>query len=189
MSILSKALGDFFGTSSIDTPELGAIPQQAYKRAIQASTLNDKQVDNVVDLFQNFLKNNPDPSAVAFELSKLNSLYPGVSRFEPGSKLYNKTFEETNKPVSLSDANYFSQTVLGRSLTGKERKYVRREDPSSYKFAGLLAANPRATLADFPTQEENKVSAYYGRMIPKKGGFTGERFSSIAPLEYTGGIG
>ena len=189
MSILSKALGDFFGTSSIDTPELGAIPQQAYKRAIQASTLNDKQVDNVVDLFQNFLKNNPDPSAVAFELSKLNSLYPGVSRFEPGSKLYNKTFEEANKPVSLSDANYLSQTMLGRPLTGKERKYVRREDPSSYKFAGLLAANPRATLADFPTEEENKVSAYYGRMIPKKGGFTGERFSSIAPLEYTGGIG
>jgi hypothetical protein len=139
-------------------------------------------------LFQNFLKNNPDPSAAAFELSKLNSLYPGVSRFEPGSKLYKQTFEAQNAAISKSDANYFP-TMLGRPLTGKERKYVRKKDPSSYKFAGLLAANPRATLADFPTAEENKVSAYYGRMIPKKGGFTGERFSSITPVEYTGGIG
>ena len=186
---MGYSLGDFFGTSAIETPGLGDNKRQVYGTVTKGGTLNDKQVDNVVDLFQNFLKNNPDPSAVTFELSKLNSLYPGVSRFEPGSKLYNKTFEETNKPVSLSDANYLSQTMLGRPLTGKERKYVRREDPSSYKFAGLLAANPRATLADFPTEEENKVSAYYGRMIPKKGGFTGERFSSIAPLEYTGGIG
>ena len=186
---MSFSLGDFFGTSSIEVPSLGPVPREAYKRAIQGTTLNDKQVDNVVDLFQNFLKNNPDPSAVTFELSKLNSLYPGVSKFEPGSKLYKQTFEKANDPISLSDANYLSTTMLGRSLTGKERKYVRREDPSSYKFAGLLAANPRATLADFPTEEENKVSAYYGRMIPKKGGFTGERFGSIAPVEYTGGIG
>ena len=98
-------------------------------------------------------------------------------------------FKAGNEPISIRDADYLSTTMLGRSLTGDERKYVRKEDPSSYKFAGYLAANPLVTLKDFPTAEENKVSAYYGRMIPGKGGFTGERFSSITPVEYTGGIG
>jgi hypothetical protein len=99
-------------------------------------------------------------------------------------------FKAGNEPISIRDADYLSTTMLGRSLTGDERKYVRKEDPSSYKFAGLLAANPQATLADFPTDYENKISAYYGRMTPpeKEGaGFTGKRFSSIAPVEYTGG--
>ena len=180
---------DFLGTSTIKTPGLGTNERKVYGTITKGATLSDKQVDRATEWLQDYLKNNRDPSAAAFELSKLGSQYPGVPQFEPGSKTWGKVMDAQNAPISIKDADYLSTTMLGRSLTGKEKKYVRREDPSSYKFAGLLAANPRATLADFPTEEENKVSAYYGRMIPKKGGFTGERFSSIAPVEYTGGIG
>jgi hypothetical protein len=73
-----------------------------------------------------------------------------ANEFEPGSKLYEQMFEKANEPVSLSDANYLSQTMLGRSLTGKERKYVRREDPSSYKFAGFLASQSTSNSCRFP---------------------------------------
>ena len=173
----------------VNAPTLGNVWRDYYKNIGQGQTINEGQGDRTADFLSNFLKQASDPSAAIFEFSRLANKYPGNKEFEPGSKLYEQMFEEANKPVSLSDANYLSQTVLGRPLTGKERKTVRTGDLSSYKFAGLLAANPRATLADFPTEEENKVSAYYGRMIPKKGGFTGERFSSIAPVEYTGGIG
>ena len=178
-----------FLVPDVNTPTLGNVWRDYYKNIGQGEIINERQEDKTAAFLSNFLKQASDPSAAIFEFSRLANKYPGNKEFEPGSKLYEQMFEAANKPVSLSDANYLSQTMLGRPLTGKERKYVRREDPSSYKFAGLLAANPRATLADFPTEEENKVSAYYGRMIPKKGGFTGERFSSIAPLEYTGGIG
>lgn len=182
-------LGDFFGTSAVETPGLGPVPREAYKTVIQSTTLNDRQTDRVTDWLKKQLKTNPDPSAAAFELSKLNNLYPGISQLEPGSNIWGKVMDAQNAPIDIRDANYLSMTTLGRSLTGKEKKYVRKEDPSSQQFAGFLAANPQATLADFPTEEENKISAYYGRMIPGKGGFTGERFSSIAPVEYTGGMG
>jgi len=182
-------LGDFLGTSTIEVPGLGDSKRQVYGTVTKGATLNDKQVDNVTEWLQNYLKNNPDPSAAAFELSKLSSQYPGVRQFEPGSKTWGTVMDAQNAPINIKDADYLSTTMLGRSLTGKEKKYVRREDPSSYKFAGLLAANPRATLAAFPTAEEDKISAYYGRMIPGKKGFTGERFSNISPVDYTGGIG
>ena len=183
-------LGDFFGTSTVETPGLGPVPQEAYKRVIQGTTLNDKQVDRSTEWLENYLKNNPDPSAAAFELSKLSSQYPGVRQFEPGSNIWGKVMDAQNAPISKRDANYLSMTMLGQPLTGEQRRYVGKENPSSYKFAGLLAANPRATLTDFPTEEENKISAYYGRMVPEKDGtFRGRRYGSIEPLEYTGGIG
>ena len=173
----------------VNAPGLGPVPREAYKRVLQGETIGEGQVDNTAQFLSDYLKQASDPSAAIFEFSRLGNEYPGVREFEPGSKLYKQMFKAGNEPISIRDADYLSTTMLGRSLTGDERKYVRKEDPSSYKFAGLLAANPQATLADFPTEEENKVSAYYGRMIPKKGGFTGERFSSITPVEYTGGIG
>ena len=88
----------------------------------------------------------------------------------------------------MADRDYMAMQILGRPMKKSERRWSRETDPSSQEFAGLLYANPRATLAAFPTEEEDKVSAYYGRMIPKKGGFTGERFSNISPVEYTGGM-
>jgi hypothetical protein len=173
----------------VNAPGLGPVPREAYKRVLQGETIGEGQVDNTAQFLSDYLKQASDPSAAIFEFSRLGNEYPGVREFEPGSKLYKQMFKAGNEPISIRDADYLSTTMLGRSLTGDERKYVRKEDPSSYKFAGYLAANPLATLTDFPTEEENKVSAYYGRMIPKKGGFTGERFSSITPVEYTGGIG
>lgn len=173
----------------VNAPGLGDVGRLAYKRTLQGETIGKGQVDNTAQFLSDYLKQASDPSAAIFEFSRLGNEYPGVREFEPGSKLYKQMFKAGNKPISISDADYLSTTMLGRSLTGDERKYVRKEDPSSYKFAGLLAANPQATLADFPTDYENQVSARYGRLIPKKGGFTGERFSSITPVEYTGGIG
>jgi len=171
----------------VNAPGLGDVGRLAYKRTLQGETIGKGQVGNTAQFLSDYLKQASDPSAAIFEFSRLGNEYPGVREFEPGSKLYKQMFKAGNEPISIRDADYLSTTMLGRSLTGDERKYVRKEDPSSYKFAGLLAANPQATLADFPTEEENKISAYYGRMIPGKGGFTGERFSSIAPVEYTGG--
>lgn len=176
-----------FSFGEVNAPGLGDVGREAYKRTLQGETIGEGQVGSAAQFLSDYLKQASDPSAAIFEFSRLGNEYPGVREFEPGSKLYKQMFKAGNEPVSIKDADYLSTTMLGRSLTGDERKYVRKEDPSSYKFAGLLAANPQATLADFPTEEENKISAYYGRMIPKKGGFTGERFGSIAPLEYTGG--
>jgi hypothetical protein len=176
-------------SGKVNAPGLGPVAREAYKRVLQGETIGEGQVDNTAQFLSDYLKQASDPSAAIFEFSRLGNEYPGVREFEPGSKLYKQMFKAGNEPISIRDADYLSTTMLGRSLTGKEEKYVRREDPSSYKFAGLLAANPQATLADFPTDYENQVSARYGRMIPKKGGFTGERFSSITPVEYTGGIG
>jgi hypothetical protein len=174
----------------VNAPGLGDVGRLAYKRPLQGETIGKGQVGDTAQFLSDFLKQASDPSAAIFEFSRLGNEYPGVREFEPGSKLYKQMFKAGNEPVSVRDADYLSTTMLGRSLTGDERKYVRKEDPSSYKFAGYLAANPRATLTDFPTDYENKISAYYGRMTPpeKEGaGFTGKRFSSIAPVEYTGG--
>lgn len=174
----------------VNAPGLGDVGRLAYKRTLQGETIGKGQVGNTAQFLSDYLKQASDPSAAIFEFSRLGNEYPGVREFEPGSKLYKQMFKAGNEPVSIKDADYLSTTMLGRSLTGDERKYVRKEDPSSYKFAGYLAANPRATLTDFPTEEENKVSAYYGRMVPEKDGtFLGRRYGSIEPLEYTGGIG
>jgi len=180
-------LGDFFGTSTIETPGLGPSKRKVYGTVTKGVTLNDKQVDNVTEWLQDYLKNNRDPSAAAFELSKLSSQYPGVRQFEPGSKTWGKVMDAQNAPISIKDADYLSTTMLGRSLRGKEKKYVNREEPSSYKFAGLLAANPRANLAASPTAEEENL-AEFGRMVYKGGISTGKRYATIDPLKYTGGI-
>jgi hypothetical protein len=173
----------------VNAPSLGDVGRLAYKRPLQGETIGKGQVDNTAQFLSDYLKQASDPSAAIFEFSRLGNEYPGVREFEPGSKLYKQMFKAGNEPISIRDADYLSTTMLGEPLTKPQKEFVRKENPSSYKFAGYLAANPRATLTDFPTAEENKVSAYYGRMIPKKGGFTGERFSSITPVEYTGGIG
>ena len=174
----------------VNAPGLGKVGREAYKRVLQGETIGEGQVGNTAQFLSDYLKQASDPSAAIFEFSRLGNEYPGVREFEPGSKLYKQMFKAGNEPISISDANYLSMTRLGEPLTKSQKQFVRKEDPSSYKFAGYLAANPRATVKDFPTDYENKISAYYGRMtLPEKegAGFTGKRFSSIAPVEYTGG--
>ena len=174
----------------VNAPGLGDVGRLAYKRTLQGETIGKGQVGNTAQFLSDYLKQASDPSAAIFEFSRLGNEYPGVREFEPGSKLYKQMFKAGNEPISIRDADYLSTTMLGEPLTKPQKQFVRKENPSSYKFAGYLAANPRATLTDFPTEEENKVSAYYGRMVPEKDGtFLGRRYGSIEPLEYTGGIG
>jgi hypothetical protein len=144
-------------------------------------------------LFDQALSSGVNPSQVALQASELSSRFPGLSTLQPGGDIWTDISREqfglnqTNKE-SMADRDYMSMQILGRPMKKSERRWSRETDPSSQEFAGLLYANPKATLAAFPTEEEDKVSAYYGRMIPKKGGFTGERFSNISPVEYTGGM-
>jgi len=149
---------------------------------------------NVSSIFQQALSSGVNPSQVALQASELSSRFPGLSSLQPGGEVWTDVAREqfglndTNKE-SMADRNYMAMQILGRPMNKSERRWSRKTDPSSQEFAGLLYSNPQATLAAFPTAEEDKVSAYYGRMIPKKGGFTGERFSNISPVAYTGGIG
>jgi len=150
----------------------------------------EKRVSN---LFERALSSGVNPSQIALQASELSSRYPGLSTLQPGGDIWSDItkrqfgFNQTPKEA-IQDRDYMSMQILGRPMDKSERSWSRETNPSSQEFAGLLYSNPEATLAAFPTEEEDKVSAYYGRMIPKKGGFTGERFSSIDPLEYTGGI-
>ena len=149
---------------------------------------------NVSNIFQQALSSGANPSQIALQASELSSRFPGLSSLQPGGEVWTDVAREqfglndTNKE-SMADRDYMSMQILGRPMNKSERRWSRKADPSSQEFAGLLYSNPQATLAAFPTAEEDKVSAYYGRMIPKKGGFTGERFSNISPVAYTGGIG
>jgi len=145
-------------------------------------------------LFDQALSSGVNPSQVALQASELSSRFPGLSTLQPGGDIWTDISREqfglnqTNKE-SMADRDYMSMQILGRPMEKSERRFAKKTDPSSQEFAEFLYANPQATLADFPTDYENQVSARYGRLIPKKGGFTGERFSSITPVEYTGGIG
>jgi hypothetical protein len=149
---------------------------------------------NVSNIFQQALSSGANPSQVALQASELSSRFPGLSSLQPGGEVWTDVAREqfglndTNKE-SMANRNYMAMQILGRPMNKSERRWSRKADPSPQEFAGLLYSNPQATLAAFPTAEEDKVSAYYGRMIPKKGGFTGERFSNISPVAYTGGIG
>ena len=152
----------------------------------------EKRVSN---LFEQALSSGVNPSQIALQASELSSRFPGLSTLQPGGDIWTdiakKQFGlgQTNKE-SMADRDYMAMQILGRPMKKSERRFAKKTNPSSQEFAGLLSANPQATLAAFPTAEEDKVSAYYGRMIPKKGGFTGERFGlNIDPIEYTGGIG
>ena len=152
----------------------------------------EKRVSN---LFEKALSSGVNPSQIALQASELSSRFPGLSTLQPGGDIWTDISKEqfglgqTNKE-SMADRDYMAMQILGRPMKKSERRFAKKTNPSSQEFAGLLYANPQATLAAFPTEEEDKVSAYYGRMIPKKGGFTGERFGlNIDPIEYTGGIG
>jgi hypothetical protein len=156
-------------------------------------SLSGKQSRKLSNLFENMLSSGKDPSRVAWEAATIGQQYPGETAFQPGGSVFNKLLRERLSPggrkKTIADANYLAQTILNRGITRDEREYV-KDTRDLDKFTGLLYSDPQATLTSFPTAEEDRISAYYGRMIPKKGGFTGERFGlNIDPVEYTGGIG
>jgi len=161
-------------------------------------SLPGKQSDKLSNLFGLALSSGADPSRLAFEASRLGSQFPGERSFQPGGDVYNQLFGarfgQPSKKESIRDANFMSQQIFGRPLTGGEKSWIRSERPDANKIAGLFYSNPEAMLAASPTAEEDRLSAYYGRMVPqrsKSGGiqFTGKRFSDIPSVEYTGGIG
>jgi hypothetical protein len=186
-----------FGAKS---PGLGPLPRGYFKDLLSSGgpSLSGKQSDKLSNLFGMALSSGADPSRLAFQASMLGSQFPGERSFQPGGNVYNQLFGERfgppSKKKSIADANFMSQQIFGRPLTGDERSWIRSERPDANKIAGLFYSSPEAMLAASPTAEEDKLSAYYGRMVPqrsKSGGvqFTGKRFSDIPSVEYTGGIG
>lgn len=178
----------------VESPGLGPVPRGYFKDLLKSTSpsLSDKQSNKLSDLFGRMLSSGMDPSRVAFEASAIGQQYPREKAFQPGGSVFNQLLKERLSPDSkketIADANYLTQTILGRPMNREEKRYVKNTRDLD-AFAGLLYSSPEATLAAFPTAEEDKISAYYGRMIPGKGGFTGARFSSIEPVEYTGGFG
>jgi hypothetical protein len=79
-------------------------------------------------------------------------------------------------------------------MTGEEQAYVDKERPSEQQLTSMLYANPSSNFAQAETPDEQKISAYYGRLIPRKDestgavGFTGERYGLKIknPVTYTG---
>ena len=191
-----------FGLFDVDSPGLGKVPKGAFQDVLQGfstSNLNpgERSLGRLSNLFGTALSTGTDPAGAAFEAMMLANQYPGVKTFQPGGKVWGQAFKERYRPQSkneaITDANYMYQTVLGRQMNPEEKQYVKKERPTSQQLAGLLYSNPESALAASPTAEEDRISAYYGRMVPSRspsGGvqYTGKRFSSIEPVAFTGGI-
>ena len=179
----------------METPGLGPVPRGYFKDVLKSTSpsLSEKQSGKISNLFGKMLSSGTDPSRLSWEAATLGQQFPGEKTFQPGGSVFNRLLEERLSPggkkETIADANYLAQTILNRPITEEEKRYV-KDTRDLDKFTGLLYSDPQATLSAFPTAEEDRISAYYGRMIPKKGGFTGERFGlNIDPIEYTGGIG
>lgn len=153
----------------------------------------DKKAEKRVSrLFDQALSSGVNPSQIALQASELSSRFPGLSTLQPGGDIWTDISREqfglnqTNKK-SMADRDYMSMQILGRPMEKSERRWSRETDPSPQEFAGLLYANPRATLAAPPTTQEENL-AEFGRMVYKDGISTGKRYATIDPLKYTGGI-
>ena len=186
-----------FGAKS---PGLGPLPRGYFKDLLSSGgpSLSGKQSDKLSNLFGMALSSGADPSRLAFEASRIASQFPGERSFQPGGDVFNQLFEarfrQPGKKESIRDANFMSQQIFGRPLTGDERSWIRSERPDANKIAGLFSSSSEAPLAEFESEQERRLSAYYGRMVPQRsesGGlmYTGKRFSDIPSVEYTGGIG
>jgi hypothetical protein len=179
----------------VNTPGIGPVPRGYFKDVLKSTSpsLSKKQSSKISDLFGKMLSSGTDPSRLSFEAATLGQQFPGETAFQPGGSVFNKLLEERLSPrgkkETIADANYLAQTILNRPITKEEKRYV-KDTRDLDKFTGRLYSDPQATLAAFPTAEEDRISAYYGRMIPGKDGFTGARFGlNINPIAYTGGIG
>lgn len=179
---------------SPSSPGLGPVPREYFKNVQLATgpTLPGRLGEKLSDVFGAALATGADPSKLAFEAAVLQNKYPGERAFQPGGDIWQQMFQErvgtSSKKEDIRDANYLSMNVLGQPLSKDYKKWIKSERPSQDMIASMMYSDPQSTLAAFPTAEEDRISAYYGRMVPSKEGFTGKRYSSITPLEYTGGI-
>jgi hypothetical protein len=118
-------------------------------------------------LFDQALSSGVNPSQIALQASELSSRFPGLSTLQPGGDIWTDISREqfglnqTNKE-SMADRDYMSMQILGRPMKKSERRWSRETDPSSQEFAGLLYANPKATLAAFPQKKKIKFLLIMG---------------------------
>ncbi len=167
------------------------------KTVYGATNLTDSESFNISKLFGDLLASGADPSRVALDAATLGKEYPGLKPFRPGGRIYNQLLEESYKPKTrketIDTANRNFLSILGRTMTGEEQAYVDKERPSQQQLTSMLYANPASNFAQAETPDEQKISAYYGRLIPRKDestgavGFTGERYGlKTNPVTYTG---
>jgi hypothetical protein len=168
------------------------------KETVYGSTnLSDVESYNISKLFGDLLASGADPSRVALEATTLGNQYPGLTPFRPGGRIYNElmtqSFAPKTRKETIDTANRNFLSILGRTMTGEEQDYVDKERPSQQQLASMLYANPASNFAQAETPDEQRMSAYYGRLIPRKEestgavGFTGERYGlKTNPVVYTG---
>jgi hypothetical protein len=185
---------------SLFTPDV--IPEykgsKRLKETIYDTTnLSDVESFNVSKLFGDLLASGADPSRVALEATSLGKEYPGLKPFRPGGRIYNELMTQSFAPgtrkETIDTANRNFLSILGRTMTGEEQAYVDKERPSQQQLTSMLYANPGSNFAQAETPEEQSLSAYYGRLIPRKDsstgavGFTGERYGlKTNPVASTG---
>jgi hypothetical protein len=181
-------------------PGINPKAKDLWESVLQSSRLdlNKKQQRRLNRTFDRILSQGADPSAVAFELSTLQSQYPSAETFQPGGDLWQQQLEarlgeEGSGKPDITDANFMAQQIWGRALNPDEEKWIKKSDLSEQDVAGYFYSSPEAYLADFPSAEEQRMAAYYGRMRPVRtpsGGLEWRGYgSSIEPVAYTGGIG
>lgn len=162
-----------------------------------ATTLSDSETASISKLFGDLLASGADPSRVAMEATALGKEYPGLKSTRPGGRIYNQLLEESFKPKTrketIDTANKNFLNILGRGMTSEEQAYVEKEGPSQQDLVSMLYANPASNFAQAETPEEQQISSYYGRLIPRKDqstgavGFTGERYGlKVNPVAYKG---
>ena len=182
------------------TPEV--IPEykgskQLKETAYGTTNLTDSESYGISKLFSDLLTSGADPSRVALEAATLGKEYPGLKPFRPGGRIYNElmtqSFAPKTRKETIDSANRDFLSILGRTMTGEEQSYVDKERPSQQQLTSMLYANPASNFAQAETPDEQKISAYYGRLIPRKDestgavGFTGERYGlKTNPVAYTG---
>jgi hypothetical protein len=160
---------------------------QALKKLVyNTGQLTEDQSASVSKLFGDLLSAGADPSRVALDATILGNQFPNLGDFRPGGSIYNRLVKASYLPETrkqtLDTANKNYLSVLGRTMTDQEKSYVDKERPSEQQLISMLYANPASNFAQAETPEEQQVSSYYGRMIPRKDpetgavGFTGERY-------------
>ena len=168
------------------------------KETVYGTTnLTDAESYNVSKLFGDLLASGADPSRVALEATALGKEYPELKAFRPGgrisSELLRQSFAPKTRKEAIDSGNRNFLSILGRGMTAEEQAYVDKERPSDQQLTSMLYANPSSNFAQAETPDEQRISAYYGRLIPRKDestgsvGFTGERYGlKTNPVTYTG---
>lgn len=166
--------------------------KELYESVLQSSKLDlsDKQQRKIENLFDRVLQQGADPSQVAFEISTLQSQYPSATSLQPGGDLWQTWMQERLGPErrkdTIADANFMAKQIFGRDLSKEEKGWISETKPTDQQLAGYMYSSPESYLASFPTAEEQRMAAYYGRMVPtktKNGGLQWTGYSSsIEPM-------